>query len=100
VKDEERAHPVAGSWRQTLREIVKALVEGDYHLSRGIPCVAPAPNATAEQIRGYIANYGEALAELPDETWASSVSQWMNTHWDALLDLWTIESGRATLFSA
>lgn len=27
----------------------------------------------------------------------SSVSQWMGTHWEVLVDLWTIESGRSDL---
>jgi len=39
----------------------------------------------------------ETLAELPDETWATSVSQWMGTHWEVLVDLWTVESGKSDL---
>ena len=30
-----------------------------------------------------------ALVELPDATWKSSVAQWMGTHWDVVVDLWT-----------
>jgi hypothetical protein len=97
VKDEDRAHPVADAWRAQLREIVQALAERDYGLSRGIPCVAPASTATADQIRAYITDFGEALVDLPDETWNSSVSQWMGTHWHVLVDLWTVESGRSDL---
>lgn len=97
LKDEEREHPVAGAWRPTLREIAKALVEGDYALSRGIAAVAPVSNATAAQIRASISNCGETLAELPDDTWNSSVSQWMETYWDVIVDLWTRESGRSDM---
>ena len=97
VKDKNGAHPVADTWRPQVREIVKALAEGDYTLSRGIPSVALVPKATAEQIRTYIAHFGEALADLPEEAWGSSVSQWMGTHWDVLVDLWTVESGRSDL---
>ena len=93
VKDEDAAHPIARGWRQTLRDIVNALGEGDYALARGVQFVAPVPAATADQIRRYIADYGETLAELPDDTWKTSVSQWVGTHWDVLVDLWTIESG-------
>lgn len=97
VKDEDGAHPIANAWKPALREIIKAFVEGDYELTRGIPSVAPVSKATADQIRMYIADYGETLAELPDETWGSSVSQWMGTHWDVLVDLWTVESGESDM---
>jgi hypothetical protein len=97
VKDKDGAHPIADAWRSQLREIVKAFAEGDYDLSRGIPSVAPVSKATTNQIRAYIADFGEALADLHDETWHSSVSQWMGTHWDVLVDLWTVESGRSDL---
>jgi len=80
-----------------LREIVKAFVRGDYGLSRAIPGVTPVTKATADQIRGYLTDFGDSLVELPDETWDSSVSQWMGTHWDVLVDLWTIKSGRSDL---
>ena len=97
LKDEKNAHPIADTWRPVIREIVRALAEGDYGLVRGIPSVAPPSRATAEQIRTYVADFGEALAVVPDETWNSSVSQWMETHWDLLVDLWTLESGRGDL---
>jgi hypothetical protein len=97
MKDEHKAHPVAGSWRPTLRKIVEALAEGDFGLSSGIPDVPPVAHATADQIREYLADYGETLAELPDETWGRSVSQWMGPYWDVLVDLWTIESGESDL---
>jgi hypothetical protein len=29
----------------------------------------------------------------PDDTWATSVSQWIDPHWEVLVDLWTVESG-------
>ena len=92
VKDEEAAHAVATAWRSTLREMVKAIAEGDYGVSRGIPTVAPVSSATAEQIRASVAGYGETLTELPEETWNTSVAQWMGTHWDVLVDLSTAES--------
>ena len=97
MKDKTGAHLIAEAWRPLLREIVKALAEGDYDLSRGIPSVAPVSKATADQIRAYIVDFGEALADLPDETWDSSVSQWMGMHWDVLVDLWTVESGKSDL---
>jgi len=97
IKDEDRAHPIADAWRPVLREIVRALVEGDYALSRTVPSVAPVAKKTAEQTRAYVADYGEELVELPDDTWTTSVCQWMGTRWDVLLDLWTRDSGASDL---
>ena len=97
VKDEEKEHPIARAWRPTLRQIAQAFAEEDYGLSRGIATVGPVSESTAERIRAYVAHYGETLTELPEDTWNSSVAQWMRTHWELLVDLWTIESGRSDL---
>jgi hypothetical protein len=93
VKDEDSSHPIASAWRPALREVVRAFVQGDYALARGVPGVAPVNASTVDQMQRYVVSYGETLAELPEETWETSVAQWMGTHWDVLVDLWTIESG-------
>lgn len=36
IKDEDAEHPIPGALRQALREVVRALVAGDYTLSKGI----------------------------------------------------------------
>jgi hypothetical protein len=97
VRDENAAHPVASAWRPTLCEIVKAFVRHDYALNQCIPSVAPVSAETAREIERYVADYGETLCELPDETWATSVAQWTGSHWDVLVDLWTVESGRSDM---
>jgi len=97
IKDEDAAHPIASAWRSTFQQIVKAFVEGDFVLARGIPSVEPIDPATADQIRDYVADYGETLVELPEDTWKSSVAQWMGDSWDVLVDLWTAESGPSDL---
>lgn len=96
VKDEEAAHPVASDWRPALREIVAAFSRGDFALS-GLTSVVPVDPTTQNQINRYLAEYGETLDELPEETWLTSVAQWMGTHWDVLVDLWTKESGKSDL---
>lgn len=48
-------------------------------------------------MRTYIATFGESLVGVPDESWSSSVAQWMGTYWEVLVDLWTQESGRSDL---
>jgi hypothetical protein len=77
--------------------VIEAFKQGDYVLATPVPMVAPVSSATADQIKAYVLDYGETLADLPDETWATSVAQWMGTHWDILVDLWTIESGRSDM---
>ncbi|WP_205633616.1 DUF7668 domain-containing protein [Labilithrix luteola] len=97
MKDENSAHPIASVWRPVFREVVNALVHGDYELVRRPSSVAPVSAKTVDQIQGYVTDYGETLAELPDETWRTSVSHWMGTYWQVLIDLWTIESGASDL---
>jgi hypothetical protein len=97
VTNTNAAHSIATAWRPTLREIVKAFLRGDYALTEPIEFVAPVSRSSATQIRGYIADYGETLIELPDETWTTSVAQWMGGFWEILVDLWTAESGRSDM---
>ena len=97
VKDPNGSHPIASAWRPTLRSIVNAFVRGDYALAGGVDSVAPVSKRSASQISAYIAEYGETLVELPDATWATSVSQWMGSFWEILVDLWTAESGASDM---
>lgn len=97
VKDQDKAHPIATAWRPAFREIVGAFVRRDYSLRRPVQSVEPVPVGTADQVKNYVASHGETLCELPDETWRTSVSQWMEGYWDVLVDLWTVESGRSDL---
>lgn len=73
------------------------LRRGRLSLTQGVPGVDPVSAATAEQVRDYLADYGATLVELPDHTWRTSVAQWMETHWDILVDLWTAEESRSDL---
>jgi hypothetical protein len=97
VKAEDAEHPIASAWRPTFRAIVSAFVRGDYRLERSIASVEPVSESTAKQISDYIADYDETLTELPDESWDTSVAQWMGSHWDVLVDLWTLGEGRSDL---
>jgi hypothetical protein len=97
VKDTEKAHSVATAWRPVLQAIVRALANGDFALLSPIPRVAPVDPATAKQIEGYLAEYAQSLRELADETWNTSVAQWMGSYWDVLVDLWTVEGVRSDL---
>jgi len=97
IRDEDAAHPVAAQWRPTLCAIVRAFSEGDYRIGRAIPGVDPISPERAESIEANIASYGATLVELPDESWETSVAQWMRGYWEVLVDLWTKEEGRSDL---
>lgn len=96
TKSDFDVHPVPTRWRPVLKDVVKALAEGDYALSREIPCVRMKPSAPA-QIRSYVADYGERLVELPDDTWQSSFALWTGTHCTVTVSLWTAESGESDM---
>ena len=81
LKDPGDAHPVGDAWRPTLEEVVKALAEGDYELSQRPPCVLPVSAKVAEQMRAYVADFGEELIELPKDAWAAAQCQWMRCTW-------------------
>lgn len=98
IKDEAgEPHPIPECWRSTIQQIVRAFVEHDYALSRGIPSVTLEAADTPDQIRDYIRDSGHALAELPVESWDTSVALWMDPHWDVFVDLWTADSGNSDL---
>lgn len=97
VKDPASERPIPSAWRPVFKQIVSALAQHDYQLSQCIVELAPVSVETADQIRGYVASYGETLTELPDETWSSSVCTWNGSRWDALIDLWTLGEGRSDL---
>lgn len=97
IKDEESERAIPKIWRPTIQNIVSAFVHHDYQLASGILGVDSVASDTAEGIRKYIEDYGEALTELAEETWKSSICIWMGNRWEALIDLWTHSEGRSDL---
>ena len=97
LKDVTKEQRVPSLWRPALTEIVEALVERDYGVKRGVLGVESVSDQTARHIASYIQDYGEELSSLPAETWASSVCQWMDGHWEVLVDLWTRNEGRSDM---
>lgn len=96
AKDEAQG-PIPAAWRASLKEIVGAFVAGDHGLEKGVANVKPVAAETAAHIRSYLLDYGETLVALSEATWDSSVCIWYGDHWNALVDLWTRESGRSDL---
>ncbi|MEP7706758.1 hypothetical protein [Paraglaciecola sp. 25GB23A] len=97
LKDLEKAHPIASYWRPLICEVVNAIVEGDYSLSRKFQDTVSIPDDTATANRNYISDYGETLVPLQNETWESSCAQWMGDHWDIIIDLFTESEGLSDL---
>lgn len=97
LKNDEKQQLIPSAWRKTLREIVEAFKEGDFHLNRDIAGVRKLPSGDAERIANNIKGYGARLASLPDDTWETSACQWMRGYWDALIDLYTVEEGPSDL---
>lgn len=92
---EGEQRPVATKWRPTISRIVDDLVEGKYPTT--VAGVRPVGAKVQTAIREYVEDYGETLAPLPEEAWPDSVCQWLGTHWEAFVDLWTEEAGRSDM---
>ena len=97
AKKDQFQHAIPTVWRQVLRSIANAFAARDYGLATGLSGVEQVSPDTALHIRDSIHSYGATLVSLPDETWNSSVCMWYATHWDVLIDLWTLEEGRSDL---
>ena len=97
VKDEENELPVPTVWRQTFINIVEAFKNGDFQLDNKIEAVHAISESEAKRISGNIIAYGEEIVSLSDETWETSIYQWMRGYWEVLLDLCTLDSGVSDL---
>jgi len=97
AKDEENELPVPEIWRPVFCEIVKSFSNKNYLLKSTIPNVNSLSISDAKYIEDYIESYGEELIELPSETWDSSIYLWMGSHWNVIVDLWTLSEGLSDL---
>lgn len=100
IKDETSQQPIASAWRPVLVDLVASIARDDFSPDRLPPSVDRIRPKVVAQIRDYLREFGETLSELPYACWESSVSQWMGDHWDAIIDLWTKESGASDLVLA
>jgi len=89
--------PVPSPWRKTIHDIVEAFREKDFILARSVPNVNPVPQREATWLAEYIEDYGDELAELPDETWATSVCERVGDFWDISVDLYTVNEGHSDM---
>lgn len=97
LKDESNQQPIPTVWRSILSEIVEGLKDDDFDRIERMKEVRPISENTAARIVRNIEGYGAHLSSLPDETWDTSVCQWMIEYWDLMVDLYTVEEGASDL---
>jgi hypothetical protein len=96
-KNEEKETAIPSVWREVFSSVVEAFIEGDFKLERGIVGVRKLTSEDAIRIASNIKSYGAQLVSLPEQTWETSVCQWMRSYWDVLVDLYTVEEGASDL---
>ena len=99
-KDEHQQQPIPAAWRSTFVAIVESLIEGKAELMGDVVGVRPIAAVDAAHIASEIQDYGATLVSLPEDTWNSSVCQWMLGYWDVVIDLFTVEEGASDLVLA
>ena len=86
--------PVPTAWRKALKEIVRAIAARDATFSG---CSVPVEAPSLHKSWRIIDEMGVSLAELPDETWSSSVCIRSFDEWDVIIDLYDVTQGRTDL---
>ena len=100
LKDEENQSLVPSAWRRTFSEIVEGLKLGDFNRVEQVVGVRQFSTEDGGRITANIEAYGAQLTSLPEDTWQTSVCQWMIGYWDVLVDLYTVEEGASDLVLA
>jgi len=100
MKNDAEQMPIPTEWRGVLAAIVSSLKNGDFKLTQRIAGVLPISEEIAKAMANNIERYGAQLTSLPEESWQTSACQWMDSFWDVLVDLFTIEEGASDLVLA
>ena len=97
IEYSERELPVPTIWRPVFREIVQAIVDGDFTLARGIEDVKPISRSDADFFAHSVRRYGATLTSLSEESWQTSIYARDVDFWEVLVDLTTVEEGCSDL---
>lgn len=84
AKDENRELPIPTEWRGTLKFIADAFVSGNIPAGNGI---REMRDGSARVCFWNIAQYPDQLGPLSDSAWDTSIYIWMESYWEALVDL-------------
>lgn len=89
---DDKEHPIPEGLRPRFRDLVGALVAGDFQLSNPrLDGVAPIDARLGDFIAEQINAYGATLAPLSEEVWERSIYVWDSPNWQFLIDLSTTE---------
>lgn len=91
-KNADASQPVPNVWRPSLAHLVEVIL-GKH------PAEAQSSFADADltRWRRTIADYGVMIGGVSDESWETSVAQWMDGYWEVLIDLCTPNGARTDL---
>ena len=93
--DKELAVP--SEWRPVFTRIVEDFKDGNFKIEQASSNVKPLTCQDAKRIAHNIAEFGNNLCSLPEESWDTSVYRWMEGYWEVLVDLFTIQEGQSDL---
>jgi len=96
-KDDGMEHAIPSQWRPIIKGIVDALRHNTSFREEAGILIKELPSSEYEGIFRNIRSYGGSLAELPEDTWSTSVCQWQDGYWELLVDLFTNEEGLSDL---
>lgn len=95
---DDAEHPIPEELRPFFRKIASALAAADFCLlSLGDSGVLQADQSDADRFQNAIEAYGAPLTRLSDATWTTSIYRWMDDHWDAIVDLSTVDEAVSDL---
>lgn len=98
LERDDKEHPIPEGVRPRFRELVAALVAGDFQPSNhSLERVAPIDARLADFIAEQINAYGATLAPLSEEVWERSIYVWDDPNWQFLIDLTTTEEPSSDL---
>jgi hypothetical protein len=96
-KDDSMEHAIPSQWRPVIKGIVDALRHNTSFRGEVGILIKELPSSEYERIFRNIQSYGGSLAELPEETWSTSICQWQDGYWELLVDLFTNEDDLSDL---
>jgi hypothetical protein len=84
--------PIPNEWRKIIQKIVEEIKNKNYTNLSNLPDVFVSEK-DFDGMCSYLDEYGEELISLPEETWNTSVYLWFESHWELMIDLWTVSEG-------
>lgn len=97
LKKKNEELPVPIEWRQVFIDVVEAFKNGDFQLDDKIKFVNKVSALNAERMAANVTDYGDQLISLSDQTWNFSIYLWMDSYWQVLVDLVTLNEGVSDL---